>query len=64
MDESVYSGKVILAPEVYKFAKRIFNDHNTLDPWDWSLINFTLEAFVFMDKFIHGIDERFGSKMH
>jgi hypothetical protein len=36
-----------LAPEVYKFAKHVWDDDNTLDPWDWSLINFTLAAFVF-----------------
>jgi hypothetical protein len=56
-------GKFILAPEVYKFAKCVLDDHNTLDPWEWSLINFTPAAFIFMDRFIHGIDERFGNKM-
>jgi hypothetical protein len=53
-----------MAPQVYKFAKRVLDDHNTLDPWDWSLINSMVAAFVFMDKFIHGSDERFGNIMH
>jgi hypothetical protein len=52
-----------LAPEVYKFAKCVLDDHNTLDPWDWSQINLTLATFIFMNNFIHGIDERFGNKM-
>jgi hypothetical protein len=54
-----------LAPEVYQFAKRILDEHNTLDPWDWSLINFMVAAFAHVHrKFLNGSDERFGKKMH
>jgi hypothetical protein len=51
-------------PEVYQFAKCILDDHNTLDPWDWSLTSSMVATFVFKDKFIHGSDGRFGNKMH
>jgi hypothetical protein len=35
-----------VVPEVYQFAKCIWDDHNTLDPWDWSLIDSMVAAFV------------------
>jgi hypothetical protein len=56
--------KVILALEVYQFAERVLDEHNTLDPWDWSLINLMVAAFVFTDEIIHGNDEALTKKMH
>ncbi len=56
--------KVILALEVYQFAECVLDEHNTLDPWDWSLINLMVAAFVFTDEIIHGNDEAFTKTMH
>jgi hypothetical protein len=52
-----------LAPEVYQFAEDVLDVHDTLDPWHWSLINFTVAVFVFMDEIIHGSYETFWMKM-
>jgi hypothetical protein len=49
--------------ELYLSAEQVLDEHNTLNPWDWSLIDYMVARFVFMDKLIHDSDKKIGKEI-